>query len=146
RVWPAGPTKPFSVGVVSTGATLFVGGDFIGIGGVPQAFVSKMDPALSILSITPANGGNSGPVSATLAGAGFVPSTTIRLERSGQADLIGTNVTVSTDGTSLSATFDLNGKAVGAWNLVLSNPDGQTTTLSSGFSIEALQAAQLRVD
>jgi hypothetical protein len=62
-----------------------------------------------------------------------VPS--IRLTRSGQSDIVATNVLYNSAG---SVSFDLNlsGAATGQWNVVLTNPDGGTTTLSNGFTVD----------
>ena len=146
RVWPAGPSRPFSIGALATGTTVYLGGDFLGAGGFPQAFVSATEPALAIFGVAPPSGGNAAAVTPTITGVGLKPGATVRLTRSGQADIVGTGTSVATDGLSLSATFDLTAKALGAWDVVITNPDAQTATLANGFTIEGLSAPELRVD
>ena len=50
------------------------------------------------------------------------------------------------DCLSLTATFDLTGKATGTWNVVVTNPDLQTATLTNRFTITQFVPPQLRVD
>ncbi len=100
----------------------------------------------AIASITPANGGNVAPVTVTIQGSGLPPGLSVRLTRAGQSDIPGTEVVLATDFLSLSAMFNLAGAQVGAWNVVLTTPDLQTALLPNAFTVEALEAPQLRVD
>jgi hypothetical protein len=105
-----------------------------GVMGAPQAN-----------AVQPVSGGNTAPVTVSVLGQSLANGATVKLTRSGQPDIPGTNVTAAAGCLGLSATFDLAGKAVGAWNVVVTNPDLQTATLTNGFTIEALSAPQLRV-
>ncbi len=85
-------------------------------------------------------------MTATVFGSGFPDGTSIRLSRSGQVDISGTAVSVAVDGLSLTATFDLTGKAAGGWDVIVTTPDAQSATLLGGFAITTVAAPQLRVD
>ena len=86
-------------------------------------------------SITPNSGLNNSPVSITnLAGTGFLAGATVKLTRTGETDISGTTVSVVSP-TQITCTFDLTGKVVGAWNVVVTNPDNQSGTLANGFTI-----------
>jgi len=91
--------------------------------------------APTVTSITPATGSNNGTVSIIdLAGTGFITGTTIKLTKSGQTDIAASTYTFVSS-TKMTCTFDLTGKAVGQWNVVVTNPDTQTATLTNGFTI-----------
>src|SRR6185369_12484289 len=48
--------------------------------------------------------------------------------------------------SAIAATFDLVGRAIGLWDVVVSNPDGTSKTLTAGFAIEAGRAPELWID
>jgi hypothetical protein len=58
----------------------------------------------------------------------------IRLSKAGQPDIPGTNVIFNTAG-SVSFNLNLAGALPGAWDVVLTNPDGSMTILSAGFTV-----------
>lgn len=94
-------------------------------------------PPPSVTSITPNSGINSGVVTiSNLAGASFRSGATVKLTRSGQTDIAGSNVVV-VSANSITCAFDLTGGAVGQWNVVVTNPDGKSCTLANGFTINA---------
>lgn len=115
-----------------------------------DAFVAKFSTgAPSILSISiilPNAGGDTGSVSAIIHGTGLADGATVKLMRSGQPDIVGDPVAVAADGRTVSTTFDLVGKARGAWDVVVTNPDAGSTTLPGGFTIEEGRAPQVWVD
>jgi C1A family cysteine protease len=92
-------------------------------------------PAPTVTSITPSSGVNTGTVSITnLAGTNFQSGATAKLARSGQTDIPGTSLTVVNSNT-ITCDFDLTGAATGAWDVVVTNPDSQSGTLSNGFTV-----------
>jgi M6 family metalloprotease-like protein len=92
-------------------------------------------PAPTVTSITPSAGANTNTVSiADLAGAGFQNGATVRLTRPGQVDIDGTGVSVVSP-AQITCSFDLVGKALGQWTVVVTNPDGQSGTLPDGFAV-----------
>jgi len=78
-----------------------------------------------------------GTVTVTFSGVNLDPNTQAKLTKTGEADIIPQSVTGSTDGTRLTATFDLTGKTPGIWNFVVTNSIGQSTTLQNAFTIES---------
>jgi parallel beta-helix repeat protein len=95
----------------------------------------------TVTAITPSSGANTGPVSITnLAGTNFVSGATVKLTKSGQTDISGGSVAFVSS-TKLTCTFPLTGAATGTWNVVVTNPDAQSGTLTNGFTVTAPAAA-----
>jgi hypothetical protein len=93
-------------------------------------------PAPTVFSITPDKGDNNGAVSITdLAGTGFRTGATVKLQKSGQPDIDATGVIVNSD-TTIVCDFDLTGATTGLWDVVVTNDDLQSATLTNGFTIE----------
>ena len=97
--------------------------------------VSYLAPTIDYIS--PASGSNNNPsvYIPEIHGSNFHP-TSVQLTKSGQTPITATGVNVSPDLTQIDCTFNLLNKAVGVWNVVVTNEDGQTATLSNGFAIE----------
>ncbi|MEW6267852.1 MAG: right-handed parallel beta-helix repeat-containing protein, partial [Thermodesulfobacteriota bacterium] len=96
----------------------------------------------SPLSIRPTRGGNVGSTTVLLYGAGFAAGTTVKLVRIGEADVVPDPVAIDPGGGVLSAVFDLEGRATGAWDVVVDGPGGGTT-LGGGFTIEDARRPEL---
>jgi hypothetical protein len=97
---------------------------------------------LTISSITPSNGYNTSPVSITsLAGTGFSTTTVpvVVLRKSGSSNITATGV--SATATSIAGTFEVTGIPAGTWDVIVTNPDGQSATLANGFEIKSTTAA-----
>lgn len=94
-------------------------------------------PLLQITGISPDKGGNTGSVTLTISGSSLDPNAEVKLTKTGEPDIIAAFVTGSSNGTRLTAAFDLNGKTPGIWNLVVTNPGGDSATLPNAFTIEA---------
>lgn len=94
------------------------------------------------LAIHPSRGGDTGRLSVRIDGKSFVASTSVRLRRSGEDDVVATDVSVQAAGTRLAATFDLDGKARGAWDVVIQPPGAVPIVLSAAFVVEAGRAPQ----
>lgn len=118
--------------------------------GTVDAFVAKFSTGtptiLSISTILPSAGGDTGTATAFIHGTGFVEGATVKLARAGEDDIVGDPVAVAADGRTVSATFDLTGKTRGAWNVVVTNPDTASATLPEAFTIEEGRAPQVWVD
>jgi hypothetical protein len=100
----------------------------------PNGFTVKRRPP-TITSITPGNGFNDGVVHITnLAGANFQTGTTVKLTKAGETDINATNVVVVND-SQITCDLDLNDRASGTWDVVVTNPDSQSATLSGGFKV-----------
>jgi len=91
--------------------------------------------APDISSIIPDTGVNTTTISITnLAGTNFLAGATVKLNRTGYADISGSSVNVVSP-TQITCTFDLTNKIAGQWNVVVTNTDGQSGILSNGFTI-----------
>jgi hypothetical protein len=98
------------------------------------------DPAAAALIVWPDRGGDTGPVTVNLAaGQDLPPTTVVKLTRAGQPDIAGVVQPQANPGDPLQVTFNLNGAALGAWNI--SADDGVTTAvLPDGFTVEPGEA------
>jgi len=95
----------------------------------------------SLASVSPASA-SGGVATLTLTGADVLLGAAVKLTRNGQADALGTGV--ETQGDSVKTRINTSGLARGSWNVVVTNPDGQSFTLPYAFSIVgALWAEQL---
>ncbi|MBU1754648.1 hypothetical protein KKG56_12515 [bacterium] len=90
----------------------------------------------SVTNITPPEAPNNATVSVTVAGTGFLGQATVKLVKSGYADIIGTD-TMVTNSSTITCTFDLQGKQFGTWSVVVYNPNGHLAiaTLTTAFTI-----------
>ena len=75
----------------------------------------------------------------------FDSTPTATLTLGGQADIPGTSLVRNSD-LSLTATFDTSNKALGYWNLVVTNPDGHSTTLANELLITFLSGNVVLTD
>ncbi len=93
-------------------------------------------PAPTVTGITPSMGTNNGSMAITnLAGTNFRTGATVKLTMAGQPDITATSVSVVSS-TKIICAVDLTGNAaVGAWNVVATNDDAQSGTLTGGFTI-----------
>jgi len=95
-------------------------------------------PAPTVTAITPNTGVNNASVSVSnLAGTGFITGATVKLTRTGVADVIATDVTVVSS-TQITCTLPITGAPTGMWNVVVTNLDTQTDTLENGFTVTGL--------
>jgi CSLREA domain-containing protein len=97
-----------------------------------------------VSGVRPNRGGNSGSAAAIIFGTGFDRAATVKLARMGQADIVAQAAAFGGDSV-ISATFDLAGKVLGRWDVIVTNPDGMPAILPGGFTIEETQAPQLYV-
>ena len=101
----------------------------------PGAFIIFYQAAPVVLGIDPAVGVNTGIVPITnLSGTGFEPGASVTLVKDGQANITGTGVFVAGPG-QITCNLNLNGAAVGAWDVVVENDDGQSGVLTHGFEV-----------
>ena len=114
--------------------------------GSPVTFTATGTAATSaptISSVTPAFGYNSTTITInSIAGTGFSTSSApgVVLMKGGQTNITATGVTYSS-ATSIACTLDITNKQAGYWNVIVTNPDGQSATLTSGFEIKDSTAA-----
>jgi hypothetical protein len=98
------------------------------------------------LQISPSAGGDTGNVSVNINGIGFQPGATVSLAMTGQTSIVGNPVTVGASGTNIATTFNLAGQTDGAWDVVVTNPDGTSFKLPQGFTIQLGTGPQVWVD
>jgi hypothetical protein len=142
----------FGVHVTIDGDNAIVGapferveGEFPGYGGAAYVYSGLLAVKLKIDSVVPSRGGNTGIVSILLQGTLFEEGATVSLEGN-SGGIIGQTGKVFDNGTAVAATFDLNGQSLGLKDVILTNPDGNSTTLAAGFLIEEGREAQIWVD
>jgi len=98
--------------------------------------------APTVTSVTPSSGNNDGSVSITnLAGTLFFTNAKIQLTKAGEESISATNVTVESS-TKITCTFNITNKTAGNWNIVVSNIDGLSGTLTNGFEIKSAYTSQ----
>ncbi|MEP6674236.1 MAG: hypothetical protein ABJA78_03750, partial [Ferruginibacter sp.] len=87
----------------------------------------------AILSVQSTSGGNTGNVTIKINGSLYVNGMTAKLTKSGTT--ITSSAVYFVNSTSVFATFNLQGKPLGIYDVTLIKPDTAMTTLASGFSI-----------
>ena len=93
--------------------------------------------APSVTSITPNNGTTGTVVSITnLAGTSFAPGATIKLRKTGEADIVAANV-VWESVTKFRCVLNLAVAATGSWSVQVNNVDGASDVLSGAFTVNA---------
>jgi len=107
--------------------------------GQNTATVLRSKRPAAVASVLPSRGGRGAPVRVSLGGARFEPGATVKLALPGQPVVPGTSVSVAGDGLTMAATFDLGSPVLGFWDVVVTNPDSQTTTVAPGFEVAAVQ-------
>ena len=106
--------------------------DNASLGTVDYANWLPVEP--SIVLVSPNNAGNEGVANVTIRGRGFQPGASAKLTNSGYQDILGMESTVLSF-TKVMTKFDLTGRQLGYWNVVVINPGDHTLTLPGGFTI-----------
>lgn len=97
-------------------------------GGVSTASLA----APSASAVSP-NSASSGAQTLTITGNGFLHGANVKLTKTGQTDVPCTGQEIVSDSAKVRLTT--TGMATGQWNVVITNPDGQSTTLANAFTI-----------
>lgn len=97
-----------------------------------QATLGSVAPTVS--RIDPSSGVNTGTVNATITGSSLVTGASVRLTKTGQSDIVGSSVNV-VDSTQMTCSLNLSGRATGAWNVVVTNPNNESGSKQNGFTI-----------
>ncbi len=90
--------------------------------------------APGISGISPTTGGSNATVSATINGDNFRSGATVKLMRAGYPAIYATGVSVSS-ATNIDCTFNLAKAEKGSYNLIVTNPDGQSDIKVGAFTI-----------
>ncbi len=129
---------------VSVPNQLFIGDATSGGNAKADVTFYQFTEAQPTSGVFPNHGGNAGTVTTLVIASGFVTGATVKLVGIGR-DIISSNVNVL-NGSTLTATFDLKDAAPGVRNVIVTNPDGTSTTLSAGFTVEQGGTPQLTVE
>lgn len=89
-------------------------------------------PGPTASAISP-SGGNTGSVVLMVTGGNLLLGATVKLTKTGQTDIVATGIEAL--GDTCKCRLDLTGRAAGQWNVVVTNPDGQSITLPNAFTI-----------
>ncbi|MFQ6094144.1 MAG: IPT/TIG domain-containing protein, partial [bacterium] len=82
----------------------------------------------TITGVSPKEGGNTGTVMVTITGRNLDPAAEVAMVRLGEESIRSTAVSGYSDGTELMAEFDIKDKAEGLWDIIVTNPNGLTST------------------
>jgi hypothetical protein len=109
--------------------------------GIPRCDIGAFElaeptAALSVAGIRPAHAGNAGTATALVYGSGFAIGAAVELQRDGLPAIGGQPAQVGARGAVITAVYDLAGTPAGAWDLVVTNPDGSAVRLPAAFVVE----------
>lgn len=149
--WSVGETLQYDMGagtpqtvrvVYKPGSYTISAANFgaIGPGPVPTSpvtpTVTTPSPAPTVSAITPSGGNTGMTVSITsITGTNFMSGATAKLTRAGYPDIPLTGISVSSPTQMSGGTANLAGAAAGQWNIVVTNPDLKSGTLTNGFTV-----------
>lgn len=103
--------------------------------GYGRMYLGAPSPPPVITGITPSSGVYTGSIRiVNLAGTQFKPGAGVHLRKSNHAPIPGTNVTWVNE-NKFTLNLDLTGAANGAWDVVVTNPDGRSGSLEDGFTV-----------
>lgn len=97
--------------------------------------VLESDAEMGVVDVSPDAGGNEGTVTATVFGFGFEEGFEAELVHDDHSDIVGEVTDVAEDGTQMAVSFDLAGQPEGDRDLVVTDPDGESSTLRDAFAI-----------
>jgi hypothetical protein len=100
----------------------------------PTVTTTHSGNAPSISGISPTTGGSNTTVSATISGTNFQNGATARLMRAGSTAIYATGLSVSS-ATEIDCIFILSKAEKGSYNLIVTNPDGQSDTKVGAFIV-----------
>ncbi|MDO8873502.1 MAG: hypothetical protein Q7V05_12365 [Methanoregula sp.] len=101
---------------------------------IPPTVVTTLSgSAPTVTGISPASGARDAVAGVTITGTNFENGATAKLTRAGYPSITGTGVSVSS-ATSIGCTFNL-ASDLGSYNVVITNPGGQSDTKMGAFLI-----------
>lgn len=98
---------------------------------------------LKLTAVSPNTAPRNTTATLTLTGTVLRRTDTVRLTRTGKADLPVTVTGAALDGTSSTGTVNLAGAAFGSWNVVVKSADGTERVLANAFTVVATSRDQL---
>jgi hypothetical protein len=100
----------------------------------PKVTMTPSGNSPAITSISPTRGAANATVSVTITGNYFQSGATVKLMRAGDPLIQATGVTVSSS-SNINGMFKLTGAEKGGYNVIVTNPGGQSDTLVGGFTV-----------
>ncbi|RPI40684.1 MAG: hypothetical protein EHM53_01050 [Methanoregulaceae archaeon] len=100
---------------------------------LPETTQNPSGNAPSLSKISPTSAAKDTVVSVTITGSNFQNGATVKLFKAASTPITGTVTSVTA--FDLSCLFNLNGKSDGRYNLIVTNPDGQSDSLQGVFTI-----------
>lgn len=97
-------------------------------------------PVLQVLKISPESGFNNGSIMVDVRGVNIDPAASIKLSGNGTSEIVGENVKV-TSPQDLQCFFDLTNQQAGNYDVIITNPDGNSSKLAGAFKIEQFETA-----
>lgn len=97
----------------------------------------------AVARVLPARGGAGGTVLLHVAGSGIEPGATLQLEQAGQPVIVADAADADEGRSALTATVDLATAAQGAWDVVVTNPGGESRRLDAAFTVEPARTADV---
>ena len=130
-------------------------GDFDG-NGTPDAATANRDSSnitvllneledTAFFVLSPDAGGDTGSVTVRIVGPGIKQGSVSSLARDEEGEIIGVSTSQQT-ATAIVTEFDLGGRALGPWDLIIRNPDGSRIRVDNAFTIESGRPAKGWVD
>ncbi|MGR6999860.1 hypothetical protein ACU686_20125 [Yinghuangia aomiensis] len=98
---------------------------------------------LKLTAVSPNTAPRNTTATLTLTGTVLQRTDTVRLTRTGKADLPVTVTGADLDGTSSTGTVNLTAAAFGSWNVVVKSADGTERVLANAFTVVATSRDQL---
>jgi len=93
-----------------------------------------------VYAVSPDNSSNSGNVEVTITGDDLLNGSTSALKKSGESDIIGSNVVITTK--TISCSFNITGVSPGLWDLVVTS-GAISFTLSGGFEVKSFEVTKV---
>jgi Tfp pilus assembly protein FimT len=101
-------------------------------------------PPPSVSVISPSSGVNTASIAiASITGSNFQSGAIVKLTKSGQTDIACAGFAFTNSTTLSNGSCPIAGAVAGQWNVVVVNPDAQTGTLASGFTVTCLAPGQI---
>ncbi|MCX6699122.1 MAG: PKD domain-containing protein, partial [Methanomicrobiales archaeon] len=94
-------------------------------------------PAPTVSAIVPTTGVNNEVKTVNITGTGFKTGVIANLTQGSIIIQNKTPTSVFNDGTLITCSFNLTGAATGPWDVIVTNLDGKSATLSGGFAVNA---------
>jgi CSLREA domain-containing protein len=87
-------------------------------------------------NVQPKTAGAGGRVTVSVQGSGFAGGSTVALKKRGGPTVLPLQTLLGVDTFSIAAVFDLTKASIGAYDVVVTKPDGSSTALAGGFAVE----------